>query len=1438
MPAICCALVTLLSMLLVQSAPDVAAAPEFDAPTAITALTVTTEPGKTIEKATVLIDHGRIVAVGGDVTIPAGARHIDGSGLFAYAGFIDAFTRTGVVDRKPTAEEERRIEDTFEPMNEEPRVHMEAANRNGIFARRRSEEMVDFQEKSYAALRTSGFTAALVAPPRGILGGRASMLSLGDQPLRRSVVASDVLQTASFVPPGARALTERGRYPSTTFGVIAAFRQVMWDADWLARMSEFAGEDAKLDSRIPRDADLLALQFVREGFMPLAWEAGEFDEIVRVLKLADELKFKPMIIGGRDAGKAIDRLNAAKVPIVVSLKFTAKPSEYKLDESAIKRDADDPMLLGRNWDKRSFFPRAAYDEAKRLRDLEVRNAIILENAGATWCITSLDAKPADTLAALREVIETGLSPDAALRALTTTPAALFGVASDLGTIEPGKRANLAIFSKPFADKDAKVRWTFVDGRQFDGEDGAKKSRDKDKTKKDGKDAASKPADSSPGSAEAAATQEVAPAASAPATTTATAAAPTSKPTDPVRTHEPSWPIETDADRTVTWKTGGSVLIKNALVLTVSGDDLPETDVLVEKGKIAKIGKSLAAPAGVRVLDATGYVLSPGVIDGHSHIALDSVNEFSNSITCEVRCADVVRSDDVNVYQALAGGVTTAHLMHGSANTIGGECVLIKLKYGLTADELIIPDRQRTVKFATGENVFRGGKPIPGECRDCAGNRPRRFPGSRMGVEATMRRALQAGKDYAAARAQDDRDRAAGAKRPPLRRDIRLEALGDIVEGKLWINSHCYRADEILRLLAVAEDFGIRVGNLHHCLEAYRIIPEIVRHGCGTVTFADWWAYKVEAYEAIPFNAGMLMRAGVCSTIKSDSGELMRHLPLEAAKCLKYSGLSPRDALRLCTLNVAHQFALDKRTGSIDAGKDADLVLWDGHPLDTFSKCVLTMVDGEVYFRHRDFDPDKPRKPSVAPRAFAATPPTDTTALLQAAAGVGAHPATPPRAGGDAPIYAIVGATLHPVSGPPINDGRLVIVGDKIAGIGSHAPAPIGATVIDGKGLHVYPGLINAATQLGLREIDSIDVTVDSDDSGSYMSDLATLSALNPFSRMVEVTRAEGITSALIVPGGAAIAGQAGLIHLDGWTMPEMAAEQRLALCVSLPFKRPESIFERAAKPDFEDWDEREPRNDQAYRQLREIEEFFRDAKLYAAARADVDEAKRTPINPRFESMIPYVTAAKPVLLNVDSYKSILEAIQFADALQIKPILVGARDAWKVADLLAARQIPVIYEGVFAMPSGVEGVPMATEQWDAHYRGAAILQNAGVNFCFGVRSSSLAKLVPIHAGFAVAHGLDADAAVRAMTLSAAEILGASEQLGSLDVGKLANVIVTTDHPCQATNIVKYAFIRGKPVSLASEHSRAAEKFANRPTPALPPARTDLKGPPSQSGFGMK
>lgn len=1400
------------------AAPTWADVPELDAPVAIKNVTLVPGSGPTIERGTVLIQRGRIVAVGADVTIPAGTRELDGTGMYAYPGFIDGLRRAALVDAKPTEAEERRVEGDFPSPSDGPLARTVEANRNGIFARRQVEELLDVKEKAFDDARRQGFCAALLTPPRALLGGQTALVQLGDAVLRRSLLRGGVSQTASFETPRDRALRLRGRYPATLLGVMAHLRQFFLDAQWYRAMGLYVQRDASAAAERPADPDLQAWQAVIDG-QPVIWEADSAEEIDRALKLTGEFKLRLIIAGGREAWKRADALKQAGVPVIVSLKFPAEPRKFEIKGERLKKESDDQTPYGKNWENRPLLPRRAFELAGAKRDEVLANAAKLEAAGVNWCFAAGElGKSDDLLKNLRAAIKAGLSVDAALRGLTASPARLFGAEADLGALAVGRRGNVTVLSGPLDSEKSKVRWVFVDGKQFDvgsasrardrrtgpGERRGRPDANEPREARE-RDEADRPDD------EKANDDHEQPAASAPAS--APAASRPATAWEEIALHEPKWQLETPDDRRPRFQTGGDVLLANARVISITGADLQRANVLVKAGKIAAIGADVTAPPGVRTIDLDGYVITAGVLDPHSHIALDTVNEWSQSVTPEVRCEDVIDPGDPDIYRALAGGCTAIHAMHGSANTIGGQCVLLKMKYGKRADDLLVPDRVRTVKWALGENVIRGGKrPSP---NDPAA--PRRFPGTRMGVEATLRRALTEGREYAAERAAYEAALKNNSPIKPLRRDLRLEALADILEGKIWVNTHCYRADEVLRLIAVAEEFGIRIAVLHHILEGYRIMPEIARHGAGTATFADWWAYKVEAYDAVPHNAGMLLRSGVNSAIKSDSADLMRHMHQEAAKCMKFAGLSPSEALRLVTLNAARQFGLADRIGSLEVGKDADIAVFDGHPLDTFARGVLTLVEGEVYFQHPEFDPNSPKKP---PR------PIKTFNTDRPATAMDGRPAPLPPA---AQSYAITNATLHPVSGPAIESGTIVLREGKIAALGKNVPIPTDAFTIDGAGLHVWPGLINAATQVGLQEIEQVDVTIDTSETGLFQPDAMAVSAFNPHSAMVEVTRAEGVTTIGLIPSDPVIPGRAGLLSLTGWTLPEMLLSPDVGLVVNLPTTRAKPIFPRSRD------DRDEPGDDPAAETLRKMERLFKDARLYAEALAATPAGQKPPMppDPRYDALVPYVTGKKPVLFHVNTYQGVIEALLFAEQLKLRPVILGGRDAWKAADLLASKQVPVIYEGLTSVPRNIPELTNTCDVWDGYYGALRTLAAAGVKFCTGYRGADLAKLLPSEVGMAVAHGLDPDAAMRAMTLSAAEILGVADQLGSLDAGKRGDVIVTTDHPCQSTNVVKYMFINGRPVSLETKHTRDAAHFANRPPPDLPPARTDLKGSPSQT-----
>lgn len=391
------------------------------------------------------------------------------------------------------------------------------------------------------------------------------------------------------------------------------------------------------------------------------------------------------------------------------------------------------------------------------------------------------------------------------------------------------------------------------------------------------------------------------------------------------------------------------VIRNATILTVTKGTIENGSILIRNGKIAEVGKKVKEPAGARIIDATGMYVLPGIIDCHSHIAVEgSVNEGSLSVTSMVGIEDVINPDDINIYRNLAGGVTTANVLHGSANAIGGKNAVIKLRWGKTAAEMLFEGAPAGIKFALGENPKRSNFNTPGV--------PRRYPGTRMGVEDVIRQAFVDAKEYKKQWEEYQRRKAAGQKVIEPKRDLALEPLVEVLEGKRLVHAHCYRADEILMLIRVANEFGFKIATFQHVLEGYKVAREIAAHGAGASTFSDWWAYKIEAYDAIPYNAAVMQEYGVVVSINSDSPEESRHLNLEAAKAIKYGGMSETEALKLITLNPARQLGIDHRVGSIEVGKDADLVIYDKHPLSIYSVVQKTLVDGKVYFdRQKDIE---------------------------------------------------------------------------------------------------------------------------------------------------------------------------------------------------------------------------------------------------------------------------------------------------------------------------------------------------------------------------------------------------------------------------------------------------------------------------------------------------
>jgi imidazolonepropionase-like amidohydrolase len=399
-----------------------------------------------------------------------------------------------------------------------------------------------------------------------------------------------------------------------------------------------------------------------------------------------------------------------------------------------------------------------------------------------------------------------------------------------------------------------------------------------------------------------------------------------------------------------------VVIQNATVMTVTKGTIEKGSVVLQDGKIVAVGAKVNIPAGATIIDGTGKYVIPGIIDCHSHIATEAVNEGTLSVSSMVGVGDTLNPEDVAIYRAMAGGVTTANILHGSANSIGGKTVVVKMRWDHSADEMLFDGAMPGIKFALGENPKRAGAAVmPGL------SAAPRYPATRMGVEDVIREAFTGAKAYKASWDEYNAKVAKGVVAIPPARDLKFEPLVEVLDGKRFVHSHCYRQDEILMLLRVADDYGFKIRTLQHVLEGYKVAKEIAAHGAGASTFSDWWAYKVEAYDAIPYNATLMMKKGVLVSLNSDDAELMRHLNEEAAKTMKYGGATETEALSMVTINPAKQLGIEKRVGSIEVGKDADIVIYDQHPLSNFTKVEKVFIDGQLYFDRAKDLADRPTK---------------------------------------------------------------------------------------------------------------------------------------------------------------------------------------------------------------------------------------------------------------------------------------------------------------------------------------------------------------------------------------------------------------------------------------------------------------------------------------------
>jgi imidazolonepropionase-like amidohydrolase len=1328
------------------------------------------EPGKVISEANVVIRDGLIEAVGSGVKIPPEALTVDGKGLTVYAGFIDGLSNWGF---DPALQRSEGGAPASEDTASEALAVTKPDNRKGMTPEFTVASALKAEDELAENWRKAGFTAHLVAPEGGILVGQSALVSLSNRPPREAVLRTSVAMHAAF-----RTNFGNAEYPRALMGIIAHTRQTLLDAGHYQRLWAAFEKRGRAGHRPPIDPAMASLGPVLSEELPVAFEADNKDSIHRALDFAEEFRLKPMIFGGADAWKVAERLKKAEVPVLVKLSFSEGQPQRRgrggRPPAGPTPPAGTPPVGGRPTradrvppanpfeppasDEEQSLPARAKADNERKQKEEQANAGLLNKQGVLFAISTQGLsgdRPWDKFREnLRKAIKEGLPPEAALRALTVDAARIFGVEKQLGTVEPGKAAHLIVTDGDFQDEKTQVRYVFSDGVRFEYEPAKKSDEKKDDAKTEDKKPDAKKEDKKP--------DEKKPEEKKPEEKKPEVKKPDEKkPGDKAKNEQQT---EIEADRKPKLHTGGNVLIKNATLVTVTNGIKPKTDLLIQAGKIAEISSNLTPPAGTTVIEADGMFVMPGIIDTHSHFAVaGGVNEFSLSVVPEVRVRDVIESEDVQIFRALAGGVTVARLLHGSANVIGGQDAVIKLKYGEPASKLLIADAPRGVKFALGENVKRTDG---------------RFPNSRLGVEAVLIRAFAEAQAYKKTWDDFEKARKEGKDVVEPRRDLRLEALADVIKGDLKVHCHCYRADEILMLLRVADRFGFKIKSLQHVLEGYKIASEIADHGASCSTFSDWWAYKIEAYDAIPFNSALLNEAGAMVCIKSDSNELMRHLYQEAAKCIKYGGMGEEEAFKTITLNGAKQLGLDKRIGSIEVGKDADLAIFTGHPLNDYSRVEMTLVDGEVYFQRSD-----KLTPVEAAKAEPAKPSKEFK--------------LPARDAQD--NYVLRNVTLHQPDGSVVADGTVVIRNGKIEKAGKLNGESAG-TVISASGLHLYSGMIDAATVLGLTELGSARETQDFSEGGDFQPDLRAAIAINTDSELIPVTRANGVLAVVTRPTGSIIAGQSALINLAGWVPKEMVVVDPLALQVDFPVATPvftgdpsaPSVGRAIAKKQREE-------------KIRRLKELFAQALAY-------DDAKKQgsdrPVNPRLEALVPYARGLRPVIVQANRRAEILEALKLADELKFKMILSGGIDAWKVADDLKKRNVPVIVGPMMTMPQETY------DPYDAPYACPAKLHKAGVKFCIRSAGGTNTRNLPYEAAMAISYGLPPEEGLKAVTLYPAQILGMDEQLGSIAPGKRANLVLADGDILQASTQIKGLFIDGKPLEPTSKQTKLYDRYRER------------------------
>ncbi|MGN6420272.1 MAG: amidohydrolase family protein [Pseudobacter sp.] len=924
---------------------------------AFTNATLVRDAQTTIPNATLVVKEGKIVAAGANVSVPAGATVIDCKGKFIYPSFIDMYSDYGIA----IAQRQAGGFNFFAPAQLTSNLKGAYGWNQAIRSDVEGDKLFNVDDAKARPLRDLGFGTVLTHSKDGIARGTGTVVTLATDKENLVVVKEKASAHYSFSKG-----TSTQSYPGSLMGSIALLRQTYLDAQWYKSNPVKEGVNITLKS------------FNETQSLPQIFEAGDKWADLRANRIGKEFGVDYIIKGGNNEYQRVPEIAATKAAFILPLNFPAP------------MDADDPNEL-------RF---TGLDDLKHW-ELAPTNAGALEKAGVTFAITTADlGNLTDFPANLRKAIEYGLSETKALEALTKTPASLLGIYDKVGSLEGGKLANFIITSGNIFDAKTVILQNWVQGIRYNVKDenwnDAKgtytftTSNAKNFTLdlKDGGVATFIGTDTLTGKysydgklVKLSFTEGRAPKVSEtimsgiasgnewngsgrdgagnPFTWSATLSKAAAAKSDSAKAKpapdlgKVTYPFL--AYGTETLPVQETMLIKNATVWTSEKEGkLEGTDVLIKGGKIAAIGKNLSG-AGARVIDGTGKHLTAGIIDEHSHIAAMSINEGGQSVTSEVRIADNLNPEDINIYRQLSGGVTTSHILHGSANTIGGQTQLIKLRWGADDEGLKFKGADPFIKFALGENVKRSSS-----------QQNNRFPDTRMGVEQVLTDAFQRASDYQAALLKErpastsgtgKAKKSAAGPNPilnPVRRDLELDALVEIMNKKRFITCHSYVQSEITATMRVAEKFGFPVNTFTHILEGYKVADKMKAHGANASTFSDWWQYKMEVVDAIPQNASIMAKVGLNVAINSDDAEMARRLNQEAAKSIKYAGMSEIDALNMVTINPAKMLHVDDKVGSIRVGKDADLVLWSHNPLTIYAVAEKTIVDGTVYFdREKD-----------------------------------------------------------------------------------------------------------------------------------------------------------------------------------------------------------------------------------------------------------------------------------------------------------------------------------------------------------------------------------------------------------------------------------------------------------------------------------------------------